>query len=86
MTLTKKAKRRNALIDAAERLFWTLVVTTLSAVTTVQVLDLSVKAWQIAVMQAITAAVQLVLQYGRQRLAVLPDPGQGLPGLRKTTS
>lgn len=65
--------------DLAERLFWTVVAAALTNLGSVGLLD--VAAWKAAALAAINGAVTFLLVVARQRLAVLPDPGAGLPGL-----
>lgn len=71
--------RTISLRDLAERLVWTAVVAVLTNVAGAALLDVS--AWQAAGLSGIAAAIQVVVLYGRQRLAALPNPGDGLPGL-----
>lgn len=65
--------------DTIERLFWTLVAAFFGALASGAVFNVDVV--MAAGMAAFTAAVNFVLLVARARLAVLPDPGKGLPGL-----
>lgn len=65
--------------DTAERLFWTVVAAVTAGLVAGPVVDVSV--WQGAVMTALTAAANFVSILARSRLAALPEPGEGLPGL-----
>jgi hypothetical protein len=65
--------------DTAERLFWTLVAAFLGALGVSDVLDISTVDAALAATAA--AGVNFLLLIARARLAVLPDPGAGLPGI-----
>ena len=65
--------------DTAERLFWTLVAAFLGALTVSDLLDIS--AQQAAIAAAASAGANFLLLVARARLSVLPEPGEGLPGL-----
>lgn len=65
--------------DTAERLFWTVVAAALTNFGTANLFDLA--AWEAAAMAALNGAATFVLLVARARLAVLPEPGAGLPGL-----
>ena len=65
--------------DTAERLFWTLVAAFLGALGVSDVLDIS--ALDAALAATAAAGVNFLLLVARARLAVLPEPGAGLPGL-----
>lgn len=65
--------------DCAERLCWTVIAAFFGNLAAGAVFD--VDATMAAGMAAFTAAVNFVLIVARARLAVLPDPGKGLPGL-----
>lgn len=65
--------------DLAERTFWTAVAGGLAAVPAAAALD--VATWKMALAAAAAAVVNAVLVIARHRLAFLPDPGAGLPGL-----
>lgn len=65
--------------DTLERLFWTFIAGALGAVIGAPLLDIEL--WQAAVITGLGDVVSLVLIIARRRLAVLPDPGAGLPGL-----
>jgi hypothetical protein len=63
-----------------ERLVWTAVAAAGAGLIGVPLLGLDV--WQAAGLSALAAVVNYVTLVARSRLAVLPDPGDGLPGLR----
>lgn len=65
--------------DTAERLFWTTVAGAGSAVVSAPLFD--VATWKLAAAAGIAALINGVLLVARARLKVLPDPGEGLPGL-----
>lgn len=65
--------------DTAERLFWTVIAAALTNLSTVGVLDIA--AWKGAALAALNGGTTFVLLVARSRLAVLPEPGEGLPGL-----
>jgi hypothetical protein len=65
--------------DTAERLWWTLVAAFLGALGVSDVLDIS--ALDAALAATAAAGVNFLLLVARARLAVLPEPGEGLPGL-----
>jgi hypothetical protein len=65
--------------DTLERLFWTLVAAFLGALGVSDLIDIS--ALQAALAAAASAGVNFLLLVARARLSVLPDPGDGLPGL-----
>lgn len=65
--------------DTLERLFWTVVAAFLGSLAFGAVTDLSTI--DAAVNAAAAAAVNFLLLVARARLAVLPEPGEGLPGL-----
>lgn len=81
--------------DLAERLFWTFVAAFLSSLlgapVVVDVLEavadvsIDISAGQAALVSAtfagLTAAGNFILLIARWRLTVLPNPGDGLPGL-----
>lgn len=67
--------------DTAERIFWTFLAAALGSLGTSELLSLDIAAWQSAALAGGAAVVNLVLLIARDRLAVLPSPGQGLPGL-----
>lgn len=69
--------------DTAERLFWTLVAAFLGALGVGGVLDISTL--EAALVAAAGAGVNFVLLIARARLAVLPEPGEGLPGMPTDT-
>jgi len=65
--------------DVAERLVWTVAAAFLGGLAVGGAFDLStVEAGGLA---AATAGVNFLLLVARARLAVLPEPGAGLPGL-----
>lgn len=65
--------------DTIERLFWSIVAAALTNLGSVGVLG--IEAWKGALLAAINGAVTFLLVVARARLAALPDPGEGLPGL-----
>lgn len=67
--------------DLAERCFWTFVSTFIGALIGSAVLSLDVSALQSAALAGIGAVLTVVSAFARDRLAVLPSPGEGLPGL-----
>ena len=69
---------RDKIIDLAERVFWTFVAAGLAAIPVI-ISDLD--PWLVV---PITAGINAALVWVRQRVPGLPDPGAGLPGLRKS--
>ena len=81
--------------DTLERLFWTFVAGFLGAllgsplllevIENLATVDLDLGLVKLALMSAtvagLTAVTNFVLLFARYRLAVLPNPGDGLPGL-----
>ena len=67
--------------DTIERLFWTVVAAFLGALAAGPVLSVELDALEAAGVAALGAAVNFLLLVARARLAVLPEPGDGLPGL-----
>lgn len=65
--------------DTLERLVWTVIAAALTNLGSVGVLG--IEAWQAAALAGFNGAVTFLLLVARQRLAVLPAPGEGLPGL-----
>ena len=65
--------------DTIERLFWTVVAAFLGALGVGGFIDISTL--EAALVAAAGAAVNFLLLVARARLAVLPEPGAGLPGL-----
>ena len=65
--------------DTLERLFWTLLAAFLGALGVSDAIDIS--AVQAGIAAAAAAGVNFLLLVARARLAVLPEPGAGLPGL-----
>lgn len=65
--------------DFAERMLWTFVLAALANLTGAALLDLDQA--KAAALTGLTAVFQAVSLVARKRLAVLPDPGDGLPGL-----
>lgn len=68
--------------DFLERLFWTIVVAGLASAASAALFD--IEAWKAAAMTGLAAGIQCVIVFGRYRLSVLPNPGEGLPGLPVT--
>lgn len=67
------------LAQTLERIVWTFIAAALTNIGGAVLLDLD--AWKAAALAGINAVVTYVLLIARTRLAVLPDPGEGLPGL-----
>lgn len=65
--------------DALERLLWTVVAAGGGSLIAGPLLGVS--AWQAAGVAALSAGVNFVTILARSRLASLPNPGGGLPGL-----
>lgn len=65
--------------DTIERLFWTVLAAFLGGLTVGGVLDISTL--DAAALAGASAGVNFLLIIARSRLAVLPEPGEGLPGL-----
>lgn len=65
--------------DFLERLFWTTVVAALAS--TAGAALFGIEAWKAAALTGLAAGIQCVVVFGRYRLSVLPNPGEGLPGL-----
>lgn len=65
--------------DTLERLFWTVVAAASTNLSTVALFEIA--AWKGAALAAINGAMTFILLVARTRLAVLPEPGAGLPGL-----
>ena len=65
--------------DVLERLFWTVLAAFLGGLTVGGVLDISTI--DAAIVAGASAGVNFLLLVARSRLAVLPEPGDGLPGL-----
>lgn len=70
---------KSTLAGYAERLFWTVVAAFLGGLTVGGVVDISTL--DAAIIAAVSAGVNFISLVARARLAVLPDPGAGLPGL-----
>ena len=67
--------------DYAERLVWTVVADMVGALIAPEVFSVNITTLEAAGIAGLSAAVNFVTLLARQRLAVLPDPGAGLPGL-----
>lgn len=65
--------------DTFERLFWTVLSAFLGALAVGGVVDISTL--DAAIAAAAGAGVNFILIVARWRLSVLPEPGDGLPGL-----
>ena len=65
--------------DTAERLFWTILAAFLGALGVSDAVDIS--AVQAGLVAAASAGVNFLLIIARYRLSVLPNPGEGLPGM-----
>lgn len=72
MTLSKTYR------DFLERLVWTALSAGLAALASV---GFGADGAEAALNAALTAAINAALIFSRQRLAFLPDPGDGLPKL-----
>lgn len=66
--------------DLAERLLWTVLAAFAGGLTVGGLVDLSTL--DAAIVAGASAGVNFLTIVARARLAVLPDPGAGLPGLR----
>lgn len=66
--------------DFLERLWWTFVVAACANATAAAVFDIA--AWKMAAATGLAAVLQALVVFARWRLSVLPNPGDGLPGLR----
>jgi heme/copper-type cytochrome/quinol oxidase subunit 1 len=64
--------------DLAERVMWTAISAGASSLIGVA---FGITALQAAGIAALTAAINAVTVIARWRLSVLPNPGEGLPGL-----
>lgn len=62
-----------------ERLVWTAVAAAGGGLLGGPLLGVAV--WQAAGIAALAAVVNFVTLVARERLSILPDPGDGLPGL-----
>ena len=65
--------------DTLERLVWTVIAAVLTNLSSVALLDIA--AWKGAALAGLNGGMTFVLLVARSRLAVLPEPGEGLPGL-----
>ena len=65
--------------DTLERLFWTILAAFLGGLSVGGVIDISTL--DAAITASAAAGVNFLLIVARSRLAVLPEPGEGLPGL-----
>lgn len=65
--------------DTLERLFWTVFAAFLGALSVSGAVDIS--AFEAGVIAAAGAGVNFLSLVARWRLSVLPEPGEGLPGL-----
>lgn len=65
-----------------ERLVWTFVAAAGGALIAPAVFGFDVSALQAAAIAGVGAVVNFLTQLARWRLSVLPNPGDGLPGLR----
>lgn len=64
--------------DTIERLVWTVLAAAGGALAGVPLFDIT--AWEAAAIAGLSAGVNFVTIVARARLAVLPNPGDGLPG------
>lgn len=67
--------------DLAERIVWTFISAAGGTATGAAVFSLDLSVWEVAGLAGLGAVVNLVTLVARDRLAVLPSPGGGLPGL-----
>jgi hypothetical protein len=65
--------------DTLERLWWTMLAAFLGGLSVGGALDISTL--DAALIAAATAGVNFLTLVARWRLSVLPEPGEGLPGL-----
>lgn len=65
--------------DLLERCIWTVVAASLTNLGALAVLDLALL--EALLLAGVNGFVTYLLVIARWRLSVLPDPGQGLPGL-----
>lgn len=61
-----------------ERIVWTFIAAAGAGLLGGPLLGVST--WQAAGVAGLAAVINFVTLYARQRLSVLPDPGDGLPG------
>lgn len=73
------SRQKIKLADLIERVWWTVVAAGLSTLAGFALIDLD--ALQAAAITALSGGINAVLVIARWRLAVLPDPGAGLPSL-----
>lgn len=66
--------------DTFERLVWTFIAAAGGALVAPELFDVNISALQAAGIAGLAAVVNAVTVIARSRLAVLPDPGNGLPG------
>lgn len=67
--------------DTAERLLWTVIAAFGGGLIAGGIDLIHVSTLEAAGVAGLTAGVNFVLLVARKRLAALPDPGAGLPGL-----
>ena len=67
--------------DTIERIVWTFVAVALGSLGVNDLLSLDLAVWQAAALAGGAAVVNLLTLIARARLAVLPNPGDGIPGL-----
>lgn len=72
---------KKKLIDLLERCLWTFVATAGGAAIGGEVFSLDLATWQVAAIAGLGAVVNVITTFARWRLSVLPNPGDGLPGL-----
>ena len=65
--------------DLAERLFWTFVAAAGGALAGAALFGWA--PWEAAATAGFASVVNALTIFARHRLTVLPDPGNGLPGL-----
>lgn len=67
--------------NTLERIVWTFVAAAGGALIAPAIFDFDVTAWQAAAIAGVGAVVNFLTQLARWRLSVLPNPGDGLPGM-----
>lgn len=67
--------------DTLERLFWTVIAAMGGALIAPEILSVNISTLEAAAIAGLSAAVNFVTLVAREKLAVVPDPGAGLPGL-----
>lgn len=70
--------------DAAERMFWTALAAFLGSLSAGAIFSYNLGVVRAAGIAALGTVITGATVFARARLAVLPDPGAGLPGLPTT--